>query len=71
VLVALQCGFMYLPFMRRIFGTAPLDLESWALSALVGAVILPVIAVEKRWRGRRMRKATPRRPLRPLERAHV
>lgn len=71
VLVALQCGFMYLPFMRRIFGTAPLDLESWGLSALVGAVILPVIAVEKRWRGRHLRKATPRRPPRPLERAHV
>ncbi|XXF77234.1 HAD-IC family P-type ATPase [Myxococcaceae bacterium GXIMD 01537] len=52
-LALLQAAFMYLPFMQRVFGTAPLDWASLGLSALVGAIILPVIAVEKWWRGRR------------------
>jgi Ca2+-transporting ATPase len=67
VLALLQAGFMYLPFMQRIFGTAPLEAMELGLCALVGAVILPVIAVEKWWRGRKERQ-TPAPRLRRLER---
>jgi Ca2+-transporting ATPase len=67
LLALLQAGFMYLPFMQRIFGTAPLDAQALGLSALVGAVILPVIALEKWWRGRREREK-PARGLRRWER---
>ncbi len=47
LLVLLQAAFMYLPFMQRIFGTAPLGLEDVGLSILVGAVVLPVVGLEK------------------------
>jgi magnesium-transporting ATPase (P-type) len=47
VLVLLQLAFMYVPFMQRIFGTAPLTLEAIGLSVLLGAVVLPVVGLEK------------------------
>ncbi|QSQ22915.1 HAD-IC family P-type ATPase [Pyxidicoccus parkwayensis] len=47
VLVLLQLAFMYVPFMRRVFGSAPLTLEAIGLSVLVGAVVLPVVGFEK------------------------
>jgi magnesium-transporting ATPase (P-type) len=49
-LVLLQLGFIYLPFMQKIFGTAPLGWTDLGLSALAAAVILPVISAEKAWR---------------------
>ena len=52
-LVLLQLAFMYLPFMRRIFGTAPLSLEAIGLSVLVGAVVVPAVGLEKWLRGRK------------------
>ncbi|SET99416.1 Ca2+-transporting ATPase [Myxococcus fulvus] len=52
-LVLLQLAFMYVPFMRRIFGTAPLSLEAIGLSVLVGAVVLPAVGLEKWLRGRK------------------
>ncbi|HYI02461.1 HAD-IC family P-type ATPase, partial [Hyalangium sp.] len=55
MLVLLQTGFIYLPFMQQVFGTAPLGWGSLGASALVAAVILPVIAAEKAWRSRRER----------------
>jgi Ca2+-transporting ATPase len=55
VLVLLQLGFIYLPFMQRVFGTSALDWEALGMSALVAVVILPVIGVEKAWRSRRER----------------
>ncbi|MGZ5433466.1 MAG: cation transporting ATPase C-terminal domain-containing protein, partial [Thermoanaerobaculia bacterium] len=46
-LLLLQAGFIYLPFMQKIFGTAPLQPEALAFSALTAAVILPLITAEK------------------------
>jgi len=68
ILALLQAGFMYLPFMQKVFGTAPLTAEELGLSALVGTIILPVIAVEKWWRGRHEPEKQSR-CLRKLERA--
>jgi len=48
VLLLLQAAYTYLPFFHRVFGSAPLSAQEWLLSAAVGAVILPVIMVEKR-----------------------
>lgn len=53
LLVLLQLGFIYLPFMQRVFGTAALGWQALGMSALVAAVILPVIGAEKAWRSRR------------------
>ncbi|WP_342376455.1 HAD-IC family P-type ATPase [Myxococcus stipitatus] len=52
-LVLLQLAFMYVPFMRDIFGTAPLSLASIGLSVLVGAVVVPMVGFEKWLRGRK------------------
>lgn len=46
-LLLLQAGFIYLPFMQKIFGTASLQPEALAFSALTAAVILPLITAEK------------------------
>jgi potassium/sodium efflux P-type ATPase len=56
LLVLLQLGFIYLPFMQAAFDTAPLSLQELGLCALVGAVVLPVIGVEKWLRSRHVRE---------------
>ncbi|MBL9022477.1 MAG: HAD-IC family P-type ATPase [Myxococcales bacterium] len=43
----LQALFIYLPAMQVVFGTFPLSTESLFFSVLAGAIILPVITVEK------------------------
>jgi hypothetical protein len=48
-----HAGFIYLPFMNAIFGSAPLSLQAWAEACAVGFLIMPVIAVEKWWRRKR------------------
>lgn len=60
VLFALQLGFIYLPFMNTVFGSAPLGLEAWLYSLLTAAVVLPVVNLEKAWRKRRLRRRTAR-----------
>ncbi len=55
VLLALQAGFVCLPFMNALFGSTPLDPMEWLESALFGAVVLPVISAEKLIRQRRHR----------------
>ncbi|HEX2959590.1 MAG TPA: HAD-IC family P-type ATPase [Chitinispirillaceae bacterium] len=47
ILILLQVGFVYLPFMNALFGSLPLDLNSWLESILFGAVVLPIITIEK------------------------
>jgi Ca2+-transporting ATPase len=47
VLLLLQAGFIYLPFMQSIFSSAPLQPAALARSALVAACILPFISAEK------------------------
>ena len=46
-LLLLQLGFVYLPFMHELFGSAPLALDAWLVAGLVSAVVLPVISLEK------------------------
>ncbi len=60
VLLVLQAGFVYLPFMNAVFGSAPLGLEAWAKATLVALVVLPVISVEKRLRQRQFHKQLAR-----------
>jgi Ca2+-transporting ATPase len=48
-----QAGFIYLPVLQRIFGTAALDLQTLAIAAVVGASILPIVGLEKWLRSRR------------------
>lgn len=52
VLLLLHACFIYLPPLQRLFGSAALDGRAWLVAALAGAVVLPVISVEK-WIRRR------------------
>lgn len=52
-ILALQALFIYAPPMQAIFTTFPLTAQSLLFSALAGAIILPVISVEKLIRNRR------------------
>jgi Ca2+-transporting ATPase len=54
ILIMLQVGFVYLPFMNTLFGSLPLDLYSWLESILFGALVLPIITIEKAVRNRRI-----------------
>ena len=46
-LLALQVFFVYAPPMHTIFGSTPLSAQTWAVVALVSAVIFALIEVEK------------------------
>jgi magnesium-transporting ATPase (P-type) len=48
-----QLAFVYLPLMNTWFGSAPLPVEAWAVSAAVAFTIVPVITFEKWIRARR------------------
>ena len=61
-LLLLQAGFIYLPFLQAVFGTAPLTLEAVALSALVASFVLPLVSIEKVLRKRSSKRA-PAGPL--------
>ncbi|MCG9896128.1 MAG: HAD-IC family P-type ATPase [Fimbriimonadaceae bacterium] len=52
-IVVLQALFIYAPPLQSVFGTAGLSPEDIGKSILAGAVILPVISLEKWWRGRK------------------
>ncbi len=47
VLLLLQACFIYLPPLQTLFGSAPLDARSWLLAMGTGAVVLPVISLDK------------------------
>ncbi|WP_147652924.1 cation-translocating P-type ATPase [Vulcaniibacterium gelatinicum] len=51
-ILVLQALFIYAPFMHAIFASAPLSAGDVLLSIVVGALILPVIGLEKWWRNR-------------------
>ena len=57
ILLVLQLAFTYLPFMQTLFHSASLDLASWIRAALVAALIIPVISLEKWILNRRSRLA--------------
>ncbi|WP_223637793.1 HAD-IC family P-type ATPase [Corallococcus sp. EGB] len=52
-LVLLQAAFMYVPFLQRLFGSAPLSPGAIARSVLAGACVLPVVGLEKWLRSRK------------------
>ncbi|TVQ24288.1 MAG: cation-transporting P-type ATPase [Spirochaetaceae bacterium] len=47
VLILLQLGFTYLPFMNTLFGTAPVPAAYWALIAAAGLGAFLLIELEK------------------------
>ncbi|MGC4121742.1 MAG: cation transporting ATPase C-terminal domain-containing protein [Myxococcales bacterium] len=67
VVLALQMALLYLPLLNRVFATAPLAPFDLGRSALAGAVVLPIVALEKRirnrWEKRRRARAPRRAPL--------
>ncbi|QIN81347.1 HAD-IC family P-type ATPase [Rubrobacter tropicus] len=56
-LLLLQAGFIYLPFMNAVFGTAPLPAGALLQAFVVALVVLPVIGAEKWLRNRGGRKS--------------
>ncbi len=56
-ILVLQAGFVYLPFMNALFGSAPLAATAWLEAAAVGLLIVPIISLEKWWRRRREARA--------------
>jgi magnesium-transporting ATPase (P-type) len=51
----LQLGFTYLPFMHRLFGTAPIHWDDWTILAGIGVAVFTIIELEKAV-ARRLRK---------------
>ncbi|MDD3517436.1 MAG: HAD-IC family P-type ATPase [Chromatiales bacterium] len=47
LLIAAQLAFTYLPPFQLLFATAPIALDGWLLSALVGFVLLLLVELEK------------------------
>ncbi len=45
--VLAQIGFVYLPFMNRLFSSSPINLEGWLVSVAIAFSILPIVAFEK------------------------
>jgi Ca2+-transporting ATPase len=55
-LIALQLLFIYAAPLQAIFSTAPLSLRDLLAATAVGALVLPVVSVEKWLRNRRVKK---------------
>ncbi len=47
-ILGLQGAFIYAPPLQAVFGSTPLEVTDLVLAALVGAVILPIVSLEKR-----------------------
>ncbi|EHN12521.1 putative cation-transporting ATPase F [Patulibacter medicamentivorans] len=56
-LLVLHAGFVHLPVMHGLFGSTGLDAGEWLLAAAAGAVVVPVVTLEKAWRRRRLARA--------------
>ncbi|UFS69803.1 cation-transporting P-type ATPase [Geomonas sp. RF6] len=56
ILLLLQACFVYLPPLREIFDFAPLDAQALLDALIAGAIVLPVISLEKWIRSRRAPK---------------
>jgi hypothetical protein len=50
ILLVLHAGFVHLPAAQALFDTAHLTPTQWALAAVAGALVVPAVTVEKRWR---------------------
>jgi len=53
ILLMLQACFIYLPLLQTLFGSTPLDGRAWMFAMTAGAVVLPVISLDKWIRNRR------------------
>jgi Ca2+-transporting ATPase len=51
--LAAQAAFMYLPPLRAVFGSSPLEWDDLLLATAVGSLITPVVGMEK-WLTRRL-----------------
>jgi Ca2+-transporting ATPase len=51
--LAAQAAFMYLPPLRAVFGSSPLEWDDLLLATAVGSLITPVVGIEK-WLTRRL-----------------
>jgi len=49
--LVLQAAFVYAPPLQSVFGSAALDAGSWGIALAAGMAIVPIIELEKRWRG--------------------
>jgi magnesium-transporting ATPase (P-type) len=54
VVLALQAAFVAAPFMHDIFGAARIDAQALASAAAGALLIIPVTALEERWRRARL-----------------
>jgi Ca2+-transporting ATPase len=59
IVVLLQAAFIALPFMHDVFGAAAIDARALASAAAGALLVLPVTALEERWRRSRARSASP------------
>jgi Ca2+-transporting ATPase len=53
IMMSVQAGFIYLPFMNKAFSSAPLKLNDWLMCTMVGVIIFFVIEAEKAFRRRK------------------
>ena len=63
--LTLLCALMYVPFLREVFGMAPLGLKEWALLIVIPFVVLAITEAQKvflRWMDRR--RATKQKEMR-------
>ncbi len=52
ILLLLQACFVYLPPLQNLFNSAPLDGRAWLFAMAVGALVLPLISLDKWIRNR-------------------
>ncbi len=58
ILLMLQACFIYLPPLQKLFNSAPLDGRAWMFAMAVGAIVLPIISLDKWIRNRRSTEAS-------------
>ncbi|MFC1643237.1 HAD-IC family P-type ATPase [Myxococcota bacterium] len=56
-IILLQLGFVCVPFMQDLFGSALLGPDAWLRAFLVGAGVWPIVTIEKSLRRRRERRS--------------
>ncbi|WP_026196004.1 cation-transporting P-type ATPase [Corynebacterium lubricantis] len=47
IMVVLQIGFVYLPFMHTAFDTTSVALNTWVIPLIVGVIVFAVVEIEK------------------------
>ena len=52
ILLLLQACFIYLPPLQKLFNSAKLDTRAWLFAMAVGALVLPIISLDKWIRNR-------------------